>query len=88
MEHPKLSLLSEMTNQQKKERQSMRLLLMNLVPLREQLTQKKKPFRLHLAQILPPPAQSKTHSQRPQTQRARKVLPLLPKLKRTGLRPS
>lgn len=29
----------------KKERQSMRLLLMSLVPLREQLTQKKKPFQ-------------------------------------------
>ena len=32
------------------------------------------------------PAQPKTHSQRPQTQRVREALPLLPKLKRTGLR--
>ena len=65
----------------------MRLLLMSLVLLREQLTQKKKLFRLHLAQILPPPTQPKAHSQRPHTQIAQKALPLLPKKARTGLRP-
>ena len=35
-----------------------------------------------------PPAPPKARSQHPQTQRVREALPLLPKLKQTGLRPS
>ena len=52
---------------------------------------RKRPQQLQRAKAPPgppPPAPPKAHSQRPKTQRVREALPLLPKLKRTGLRPS
>ena len=61
-----------------------------LQPPEQPAPRRKRPQQLQRAKAwprLPPPARAKAHSQRPQTQRAREALLLLPKKARTGLRP-
>ena len=75
----------EVTGQQQAALQALR------PPPEQPAPRRKRPQQLQRAKAPPgppPTKQPKAHSQRPQTQRAREALPLLLKLKRTGLRPS